>query len=560
MRSPPKGRSLRDSARAPKSGCGLCSFISQKKVLQISAGISIWRMQETEEMNREGKCYGLLTGVGIYQDAERKTLPAAKKDLLIMRQALTEGLKFDPDNIRVLGEDGRVEARSFARALSEFEPLLTREDTFVLYYSGHGAHSALCFTDEYVNLQSIVSYIERLSAGKKIVILDCCFSGAALVSDIRELTFEEAIASFAGSGIAVMASSAQNERSWLSEIGDASLYTRIVAAAVRSRRHLHEGRLSLSDINDEVRNLMQMWNRTRPERQQHPIFRENYIGEISFRVEEYHPYVTQKITAETEDYLLHSVKPLSTGTLKRFAAFIILKKADDTMLPRITWEIVSQFKTSDVYENARSEQQFRGRSADAIWCYFGHDVEDIERSNHFAYTIWAGREELQKQYYRENRNSEVVDGIYIFWNTSYGLVKDLQKTDTPQEQVIAEYEKLAARLMGRAEEFIRDFEEAENHTISLEEMKNRCGSWIRDVKQAYFRLTDADPVPAERTRWAEAILELAGWVTDMALFLEQGEDQDAPEEIWMVKHAIRRYRQSLEKLRKTVNSVRESPA
>ena len=499
-------------------------------------------------MNKEAKCYGLLTGAGFYQDDERKSLPGTKLDLVLMKKALTDGLKFDPDNIRVLGEDGSVQARSFARALSEFENLLGREDTFVLYFTGHGVRTALCFTDETVNLQSIVSYIERLPAGRKIVILDCCFSGSALVSDIRELTFEEAVSAFAGSGIAVMASSAQDEQSWLSETGDASLYTKIVTAAICSRRNIHEGKIALCDINDEIRYLMQLWNKANPERQQHPIYRENYIGEISFRVEEYHPYVTQKISMETEGYDLHGVKPLSTGNLKRFAAFVILKKADDTMLPEITKEIVSQIKNSDVYASVDSEQRFKGRNADVIWCYFGYDEEDIARSNHFAYTIWAGSEELKKLYFRENRNSEVTDGIYIFWNNSYGLVKDLQKTDTPEEKILTDYRELGGLLMAKAEAFIRDFEEVENRSFSLEEMKERYGSWIKEVKKAYFRLTDADPAPVERIKWAEAILDLAGWVTDMALFLEQEDSGNAAGETWMVKQAIRRYRAALEHL------------
>jgi len=507
-------------------------------------------------MNKEAKCYGLLAGVGIYRDEERKSLPGASKDLSLMRSALAEGLKFDPDNIRILGEDGIVQARSFARALSEFETLLEKEDTFVLYFTGHGVRASLCFTDEMVNLQSIVSYIERLPARKKIVIIDCCFAGSVRVSDIRDLTFEEAVAAFAGSGIAVMASSAQNEQSWLSESGDASLYTRIVASALCSRRMIHEGRISLNDVNDEVRYLMQLWNKTNPVRQQHPIYRENYIGKISFKVEEYHPYVTQKITAETEGYYLHSINPLSTGTLKRFAAFVILKKDDDTMLPQITKEIVSQFRNSDVYASERSEQRFKGRSADAIWCYFGHDVEDIERSNHFAYTIWAGSEELKKQYYRENRNSEIVDEIYIFWNNAYGLVKEIQKTDTPQERILAEYEELAGQLMTKAEAFIRDFEEVENHTFSLEELKRDYGGWSRDVKAAYYKLTDTDPAPVDQIRWAEAILDLAGWVTDLTLFLERDEEGDTSGETWMIKHAISRYRRSLENLR-NINERRQ---
>ena len=107
-------------------------------------------------MNKEPKKYGLLAGVGSYEDEMRLPLPAAERDLLLMKSALTDGLKFDADDIRILGESGVVHAKSFARALSEFEGLLSPEDVFVMYFSGHGTAEGLCFSDRIVNLQSIV--------------------------------------------------------------------------------------------------------------------------------------------------------------------------------------------------------------------------------------------------------------------------------------------------------------------------------------------------------------------------------------------------------------------
>ena len=123
-------------------------------------------------MNKEPKKYGLLIGVERYENEELKSLPAAVRDLALMKYALTDGLKFDADDIRVLGESGVVPARSFARALSEFEGLISEEDTFVLYFSGHGTAEGLCFSDSIVNLQSIVDFVEQLRAKNKIVILD----------------------------------------------------------------------------------------------------------------------------------------------------------------------------------------------------------------------------------------------------------------------------------------------------------------------------------------------------------------------------------------------------
>ena len=499
----------------------------------------------------------MLVGVGQYQDDIHNDLPAAKTDLILVKTALTRGLKFGIDDIRILGEEGNVQARSFARALSEFEGMTDREDTFVLYFSGHGTKEGLCFSDGMVNLQSIIDYIERLEAEKKIVIIDCCYAGDMKVSGIGDLTFEEIVSTFAGRGIAVMASSAANEQSWLSESGGASLYTQITAWAILSRRNIRKGQISLSDINNEIRFLMQLWNKEHPDWQQHPVYRENYIGDIRFRVEEYHPYITQKITAETADYYLQSVKPMSTGSLKRFAAFVVLKGEDDTRLPRITWEIVSQFKNSDVYASAHSEERFRGKSADVIWCYFGHDEEDLARSNYFAYTTWAGSEQLREKFYRESRNTEIVDGIHIFWNTSYGMVKDLQRTKTPEEKIIEEYQNLAALLISRAEEYVKAMEEVWNGSFSYEEMKKMFREWSRDVNALYFKITDAVPAPVERIKWAESILELAGLVSDLTLYIGRNEHMEYAEERWVISHVIRRYHDALDKLKRIDNRSRQ---
>ena len=500
-------------------------------------------------MNIKKRKYGLLAGVGSYQNDGLCPLPAAAKDLRLMKSALTEGLKFDKDDIRVLGEQGTVTAKSFARALSEFDELIGSEDTFVLYFSGHGTAEGLCFSDSIINLQSIVDFVERLGAASKLIILDCCYGGDAHLSGKDNLSFEEVVSAFAGKGIAVMASSAENEKSWLSEDKEASVYTKILAAVFSSRRMIHKGYMSLGDAAEEAGYLMKLRNESYKDRVQHPIYRENYIGDIRFKVEEYRSYVTQKITAETKEYYLHSVKPLSTGHLKRFAAFVILKETDDTVLPRITKEIVSQFKNSDVYASEFSEHRFKGKSADAIWCYFGHDEEDILRSNHFAYTIWAADEKLRKIYYRENRNAEVSDGIYVFWNESYGMVKELQKTDTPEEIIIREYQALSVLLVSKAETFIKTFEEIQNRTAYIGEMKANFKEWAAEVKRLFYKLSEADPLPAERMKWGEAVLEMAGWVTDIALFVERDEKGTEIGETWMVKEAIRRYYQALEELR-----------
>ena len=90
----------------------------------------------------------------------------------------------------------------------------------------------------------------------------------------------------------------------------------------------------------------------------------------------------------------------------------------------------------------------------------------------------------------------------------------------------------------------------ENGELSEEVMKEEFGEWTRDVRDLYFKVTDADPAPAERVIWAEAILELAGWVADMTLIFVYNESKDQAAENWMKTRALHHYYDALEKLRR----------
>ena len=59
-------------------------------------------------MNKEPKKYGLLIGVEKYENEERKSLPAAIRDLQLMKSALTDGLKFDTGTGRIRRGPGQV--------------------------------------------------------------------------------------------------------------------------------------------------------------------------------------------------------------------------------------------------------------------------------------------------------------------------------------------------------------------------------------------------------------------------------------------------------------------
>ena len=171
----------------------------------------------------------------------------------------------------------------------------------------------------------LINYLDNLPVKNKIVILDCCFAGNFRTPGARKLAFGDSVSGFAGHGIAVMASSAANETARLGPGGDHSMFTGALSTAILSGRGMWKGVLSINDIFEETRYLVDFWNKQNLGKEQHPIFRSSMGGTFFFPVEEHQPYKQKEICYETRDYQVIYVKPLSTSKIKRLSAFVIPK-------------------------------------------------------------------------------------------------------------------------------------------------------------------------------------------------------------------------------------------
>lgn len=505
--------------------------------------------------------YALLIGVGDYTKMNSGNLPTYKMDLALLGTALTFKLKLAKENMRLMAGDdnnGFVPTADLARAISGFNKLLGEEDTFIFYFSGHGNKKSLVFSDGQVELQSLIDFVEKLPAKNKIVILDCCYSGDFTTAGAREMQFEESIADFAGHGIAVMASSAANEVSRFGPDGNGSVYTGLLSASIITNKNVHKGLLSLADINDEVQRMMKGWNEKNPEKVQHPIFRSSMGGTIYFPVEEYHPYKQKQFFKETRAYTIVSVKPVSSGKYKRLCAFII-PKSDVGLkeMAHITKEVARIIKYKKIYSTQAGENHFRGTPARAVWCYFGKDETDITNHNHFAYTIWAADDEMRKLYFGERKNAQVYKGIYIWENVSYEMIKKIQEPTMTRSEFIDVNKKLLVSIVSLAEKFIVDMQEVANQMMSIEEMQHKYSDWIKAVKIKYLKLTDLDVAPIDLHDWSAEIENLAGRILDMSILLEndKGNGVIGERELWLINHAISRYNESLEKLKKIEETI-----
>ena len=544
--------------------------------------------------------YAILIAIGDYKDIGAADIPTYKRDIEIMHRALNEGLRIPEENIRVItGNDnrGKVSMKSLAHAIADVEGHLSDEDVFLLYFSGHGQRkdspdtapgsfgasspcttaAGIVFSDGMVMLQSVIDYISRLAAGGKIVILDCCYSGGFEGKGPRTLQFDQAFSEFAGKGIAVMASTSADETARLWPERKCSVFTGALSQAIMELTALSaegqtsallegqtpapltagitrsSGRISLNDIYDVMMRIITIRNYHEPARQQYPVFRSSIGGTIYFgtkdRVQE-SGKMQHNCTGN-----IHHFKSLDTQKEKRLAVFVLLPPTDKhSGIPAgiSTEELASAAR--DIVGRIRTE----GMEEDVVWCYFGADEGDILNSLHYAYTIWTATEEMQSKYYGRNATAVVCDGIYVFRNTSYDLLKRIQEPTKTREEFVRDVKKLLALIVSSAESFVYDLQEVKNRTRTMAEMRALYYSWIGRVKSLYIKLSDEDIAPDDLHDWAEAIYDLAGWTADLAILFEGkcGDERasalnDNAEKSILIDHTIRRYHEAIERVRQT---------
>lgn len=164
---------------------------------------------------------------------------------------------------------------------------------------------------------------------------------------------------------------------------------------------------------------------------------------------------------------------------------------------------------------------------------------------------------MKRLYFRPNRNVQEQDGIYIWKNSSYDMVKKLQEPTMSRQEFIEANKRLLVSIVSLAEKFIVDMQEVANQTISMENMQAKYSSWIKEVETQYLRLTDLDVAPTDLHDWSAEIDNLAGRILDMSIWLEndRGNGMIGEREIWLIKDAIACYRKSLEKLKEIEEGI-----
>ena len=495
----------------------------------------------------------LLTGVCMYPVAGYPALPLCANDVQAVKKALIAGLNVSESNIMVCGHHGTATTKDLITDLYSSISGTADEDTFIFYFSGHGGKNVLALSDGNLNLQSLIDVIEKIPAKNKIIILDSCHSGYFAISDTPALDLSETIETFVGRGYAVLASCSAEQTSGFEPNRQLSTYTSFLVDALTSRFLIREGKKSLESINEAIFHFAKIWNAKHPSQTQTPIFRSNIGGTIFFDVEEYKPYRVANVYEETEAYIIYNVAPVHTGLAKRLSAKVILRyESSFEEIADIANEVKNKIKYADVYQNALSESRYRGKPANIIWCHFGYSENDIIDSNYICHTTWVDNTQDKKRWYRENKNSRVVNNVYLETNPSYEMINQLLHNKVvSRENLIEETHLITEKLVNAAQSFIKLYREYRNGVLSENELIDAVEPLNREITCLFLEQSDLPYPPKGLHEWANAHTQLAGTIQDFSLYYDRKNLNTWTTEnrIYLMDSSIKRYETDLEALR-----------
>lgn len=188
-----------------------------------------------------GKKLGIVIGTNEYSDSKIPNLRFAEKDAKEIRDIL-----LNPD---ICGFDEVVECinKTRTQTFCELDQLLKKvesEDLFLIYFSGHGEPDSQhdlcllfnntrmdCLLPTSLNYSMIRKSIDASNCKKVIVILDCCYSGAA---SIKGNNLKETFAKASGSGTVLLSASSEFDVAKEDEKLEHGVFTHYLIEGLRS--------------------------------------------------------------------------------------------------------------------------------------------------------------------------------------------------------------------------------------------------------------------------------------------------------------------------------------
>ena len=493
----------------------------------------------------------LLVGVSKYADP-RNNLPKCLNDLYAMKKALNIGLSVNLTDMLLCGECGSVSVDEYRNSFKSISKLVNGEDTFIFYYSGHGAkkdsENYLTFSDGFIGVKEIIKLIDDIHCKNKLVLIDSCHSGNKNIDFEPSIDITSTVDEFVGHGCAVMASCDFDERSGFDPNLPLSLYTRILYDAFTSRFLIRQGKKSLEDIKYYVDRLSNIANKT-ANPVQHSAFRSSIVGTIFFDVEQFTPYKIAKIHKETDKYIICSVTPVHAD-VNRISLEVILKyPCTEADVADITNEIKKDARHYEVYASQISEKRFSGLPNNIIFMYFGYDETDIINHNYSFRSIWVDEYQNKAHWYNKTKSSVIINDVWITKIRYYDFAKKIiSESIADNNELMKMTRDCMYKMIRCAEKYISEFREYINRTISEQELVSNTHMVASEIRKLFLEQSDFPIASNDLHEWQNAFANLAAVIDDFVLCYDSNsmKNRDRQNRMQIFELTIDRYNRSLE--------------
>ncbi|THA24038.1 hypothetical protein E4198_04190 [Streptomyces sp. RKND-216] len=190
--------------------------------------------------------HALLVGTAAYEDGNFPALPSVRADVHYLSQVLEmPAVGRYEDCVRVEDSSQTAIKQAVERFLGDREP----DELVVLYLSGHGAYDREDGQLYYITTDTradqvqqtaleasyITDQLEKCAARRKVLLLDCCFSGSA-VQGFRSKGASGATTApvVEASGVHVITASQHWEQAFTAEVDQPSQFTRAIVDGLHS--------------------------------------------------------------------------------------------------------------------------------------------------------------------------------------------------------------------------------------------------------------------------------------------------------------------------------------
>ncbi|MBU7582843.1 MAG: SUMF1/EgtB/PvdO family nonheme iron enzyme [Nostoc sp. TH1S01] len=215
----------------------------------------------------------LLIGISEYQEPTLAPLPKAVEDVEAMRRVLKNPEMGGFDDVKTLTNAPRQE---MAEAIEELYAKCQKDDLVLLYFSGHGVtvdngefyfstritrkDAGKLRTASAIAAKDVHGWMNSSKSKRRVVILDCCFSGAfakgLIAKNIGTIDLQQQLG---GEGTAILTASTSTQYAFASDELDLSIYTQYLVEGIEKGAADKDGDgfIAVDELHDYAKTKVQ---------------------------------------------------------------------------------------------------------------------------------------------------------------------------------------------------------------------------------------------------------------------------------------------------------------